>query len=40
MSETVRLEDLIDTITGAASLVLPDEYDEDSRANPMQISML
>jgi hypothetical protein len=40
MSETARLEDLIDAITGAASLVLPDEHDEDSRANPMQISML
>ena len=40
MSETVRLEDLIDAITGASSLVLPDEHDEDSKSNPMQISML
>ena len=40
MSHTIRLEDLIDAITGAASLVLPDEHDDDSRANPMQISML
>ena len=40
MSHTIRLEDLIDAITGAASLVLPNEHDDYSRANPMQISML
>ncbi len=40
MSENSRLEDLFDAITGAASLVLPDEYNADSRANPIQISML
>ncbi len=40
MSHTVRLEDLIDVITGASSLVLPDESDEDAKANPIQISML
>lgn len=40
MSHTIRLEDLIDAITGASSLILPDEHDEDIRANPMQISML
>ncbi len=40
MSEYTRLEDLIDSITGASSLVLPDEHDEDTRANPLQISML
>lgn len=40
MSEYTRLEDLIDSITGASSLILPDEHDEDARANPLQISML
>ncbi len=40
MSENARLEDLVDAITGASSLTLPDEHDEDSRANPIQISML
>ncbi|MBC7498149.1 ATP-dependent helicase [Candidatus Gracilibacteria bacterium] len=40
MSEYSRLEDLIDAITGASSLILPDEHDEDSRSNPLQISML
>lgn len=40
MSEYTRLEDLTDAITGASSLVLPDEYDEDARANPLQISLL
>ncbi len=39
MSEYSRLEDLIDTITGASSLVLPSEHEEDARANPLQISM-
>lgn len=28
-SHTIRLEDLIDIITGANQLTLPDEYDED-----------
>ncbi len=40
MSECTRLEDLIDAITGASSLALSDEYDEDIKANPIQISML
>jgi hypothetical protein len=40
MSEYSRLEDLIDAITGASSLVLPDEHDEENRSNPLQISML
>ena len=40
MSEVVRLEDLIDAITGASSLALPDEDDEDAKSNPIQISML
>jgi hypothetical protein len=40
MSEYTRLEDLTDTITGASSLLLPDEYDEDAKANPLQISMM
>lgn len=40
MSEYTRLEDLTDAITGSSSLVLPDEYNEDARANPLQISLL
>ena len=40
ISENSRLEDLIDAITGAASLVLPDEDSEDTKSNPIQISML
>ena len=40
MSEYSRLEDLIDAITGASSLVLPDEDSEDTKSNPIQISML
>ena len=40
MSEYTRLEDLTDAITGSSSLILPDEYDEDARANPLQISLL
>ncbi|MBC7503879.1 ATP-dependent helicase [Candidatus Gracilibacteria bacterium] len=40
MSKYTRLEDLIDAITGASSLKLPDEYNEDSKSNPIQISML
>jgi hypothetical protein len=40
MSHTIRLEDLIDAITGASSLILPDEHDEDIKSNPIQISML
>ncbi|MBP9779384.1 ATP-dependent helicase [Candidatus Gracilibacteria bacterium] len=40
MSEYARLEDVIDAITGASSLALGDEYDEENQANPLQISLL
>ena len=39
MSHSTRLEDLIDAITGANSLSLPDEYDEDGKSSPLQIDM-
>jgi DNA helicase II / ATP-dependent DNA helicase PcrA len=38
-SHTERLEDIIDMITGANSLSLPDDYDEDGKSNPLQIDM-
>jgi DNA helicase II / ATP-dependent DNA helicase PcrA len=38
-AHTDRLEDIIDSITGANSLSLPDDYDEDGRTNPLQIDM-
>lgn len=38
-SHTNRLEDIIDTITGANSLSLPDDYDDEGRTNPLQIDM-
>ena len=34
-----RLEDIIDSITGANSLSLPDDYDDDGKTNPLQIDM-
>mgnify|MGYP002776069401 FL=1 len=36
---TERLEDIIDYITGANELHLPDDYDEDGKSNPLQIDM-
>lgn len=36
---TERLEDIIDYITGANALHLPDDYDEDGKTNPLQIDM-
>ncbi len=38
-SHTERLEDIIDMITGANALSLPDDYDEDGKTNPLQIDM-
>jgi DNA helicase II / ATP-dependent DNA helicase PcrA len=38
-SRTERLEDIIDMITGANSLSIPDDYDEDGKTNPLQIDM-
>lgn len=35
----MRLEDLIDFITGANALGIPDEYDEDPTKNLIQIDM-
>ena len=40
MSEYVRLEDLIDTITGANTLTLSEEHDEDVQADQLQIDMM
>lgn len=34
-----RLEDIIDFITGANQLSLPDEYDDDGKTNPLQIDL-
>jgi hypothetical protein len=34
-----RLEDIIDMITGASSLLLPDEYDEEKTSSSLQIDM-
>ncbi len=39
LSKTRRLEDIIDFITWANNLSLPDEYDEDGTTNPLQIDM-
>ena len=39
LSHHARLEDLIDFITGANSLVIPDEYDEDPTKSLIQIDM-
>jgi DNA helicase II / ATP-dependent DNA helicase PcrA len=38
-SQTERLEDIIDYITGANMLSLPDDYDDDGKTNPLQIDM-
>lgn len=34
-----RLEDVIDLITGANTLSLPDEYDDEGKRNPLQIDL-
>ncbi|MDD5197504.1 MAG: ATP-dependent DNA helicase [Candidatus Gracilibacteria bacterium] len=39
LSHHTRLEDLIDFITGANALGIPDEYDEDPTKNLIQIDM-
>lgn len=36
---TERLEDIIDYITGANQLSLPDDYDDEGKKNPLQIDM-
>jgi len=33
-----RLENIIDYITGANELSLPNDYDDDGTTNPLQIS--
>jgi DNA helicase-2/ATP-dependent DNA helicase PcrA len=38
-SHTDRLEDIIDMITGANAISLPDDYDEDGSTNPLQIDI-
>jgi hypothetical protein len=38
-SLTERLEDIIDYITGANMLSLPDDYDDDGKKNPLQIDL-
>ena len=38
-SLTERLEDIIDYITGANMLSLPDDYDDDGIKNPLQIEI-
>lgn len=38
-SLTERLEDIIDYITGANMLSLPDDYDDNGTKNPLQIEM-
>jgi DNA helicase-2/ATP-dependent DNA helicase PcrA len=38
-AKTYRLEDIIDMITGANNLSLPDEYNEDNTTSPLQIDM-
>lgn len=38
-SRTERLEDIIDLITGAHGLSLPDDYDEDGKTDPLQIDI-
>jgi DNA helicase-2/ATP-dependent DNA helicase PcrA len=39
LSHNTRLEDLIDMITGANTLSLPDEYNEDGISSTLQIDM-
>lgn len=39
MSSYTRLEDMIDIISGANFLTLPDEYDEDPRGSQIQIDI-
>jgi hypothetical protein len=39
LSHHARLEDLMDYITGANVLAIPDEYDEDPTKNTLQIDM-
>lgn len=36
---TERLEDIIDYITGANQLSLPEDYDDEGKKNPLQIDM-
>ncbi len=38
-ARTERLEDIIDYITGANGISIPDDYDEDGKTNPFQINM-
>jgi hypothetical protein len=38
-ARTERLEDIIDYITGANGLSIPDDYDDDGQTNPFQINM-
>lgn len=38
-ARTERLEDIIDYITGANGISIPDNYDEDGKTNPFQINM-
>ena len=38
-SLTDRLEDIIDFITGANNISLPDDYDDEGKTNPLQIDM-
>ncbi|MBP9812649.1 PD-(D/E)XK nuclease family protein, partial [Candidatus Gracilibacteria bacterium] len=38
-SRTERLEDIIDLITGANALSLPDDYDDEGKRNPLQIDL-
>ena len=38
-SLTERLEDIIDYITGANMLSIPDDYDDDGKRNPLQIEL-
>lgn len=39
MWENARLEDIIDAITGANTLSLPDDYDDEGKTNPLQIDL-
>ncbi len=38
-SRTERLEDIIDYITGANGLSIPDDYDDNGQTNPLQINL-
>jgi DNA helicase II / ATP-dependent DNA helicase PcrA len=38
-ARTERLEDIIDYITWANTLSLPDDYDDDGKSNPLQIDL-